>query len=61
MDDDAKIVEVKTAKAGPPPTTSGITLLAVAMIIGLGLIVYAAKYAGDAPQTPPPADTTQVK
>lgn len=62
MDDEEKVVEVRTVKTEPPATTSGITLMAVTMILGLGLIIYAVKYSGDAPQPSPAVEQpAQVK
>ncbi len=60
MDDDEKIVEVRTVKTGPQATVGGITLMTVAMILCLGFIVYAAKYAGGSPTTIP-SETSQSK
>jgi hypothetical protein len=57
MAEDERIVAVKTVKSDAP-SLSGITLLAVALIVAMGIVIYAVKYAGEA--TPPletPAQT----
>jgi hypothetical protein len=56
--DDERIVEIKTAKSNAP-SLSGITLLAVALIVAMGVVIYAVKRAGEA--TPPLETQTQTK
>lgn len=58
MADDERIVEVKTVKSNAP-SLSGITLLAVALIVAMGVVIYAVKHAGEA--TPPLETQTQTK
>lgn len=59
MDDDEKVVEVKTIKTEPPPTAAGITLLATGLVLCLGLIIYAVKYSEEETHPLPTAETTQ--
>ena len=58
MADDERIVEVKTVKT-EAPSLSGITLLAVALIVAMGVVIYAVKYASEV--TPPLETPTETQ
>jgi hypothetical protein len=58
MANDERIVEVKTVKTDAP-SLSGITLLAVALIVAMGVVIYVVKFAGEA--TPPLETPTQTQ
>lgn len=58
MAEGERIVEVKTIKSDAP-SLSGITLLAVALIVAMGIVIYAVKHAGET--TPPLETPTQAQ